>query len=289
MAAESVCSQASLAALEPLAATASRADNWVLVEYREAWPRDPLDPGLPEDVREHLRAQLEAIGPAKLLFLRRPERRDGLPLRVFMARASGDEHSLMGLEVERHEDLLGLELASRPGEPFEGPLVLVCGHGRRDPCCARFGPPVYDELRRGPLGDGVWQSSHLGGHRFAANVVLLPEGLMFGRVSPATATALVERYQDGEIDLNCYRGRCSYPPAAQAVERALREREGLLGIGDLELVGTATSAEVVRVRFRLGGSRTIQEFEVEETEGSTIPLSCGEAPEPTKRFLVRRS
>jgi len=286
MAAESVCSQASLAALEPLAATASRADNWVLVEYREAWPRDPLDPGLPEDVRAHLRAQLEAIGAAKLLFVRRPERRDGLPLRVFTARASGDEHSLMGLEVERHEDLLGLELASRPGEPFEGPLVLVCGHGRRDPCCARFGPPVYDELRRGPLGDGVWQSSHLGGHRFAANVALLPEGLMFGRVSPATATALAERYLQGEIDLDRYRGRCSYPPAAQAAERALREREGLLGIGDLELLGVDKNERMMRVRFRVRRSGAIEELDVAEEEGPSLPLSCAEEPEPTKRLRV---
>lgn len=286
MDAESVCSQASLAAGEPLTATATRADRWLLVEYRETWPRDPLDPGLSEDVREHLRGQLGALGSAKLVFVRRPERRNGLPLQVFTARGPEQGSRLTAFEVERHEDLLGLDLTALPGEPLAGPLVLVCAHGKRDPCCARNGPPVYDELRRGPLGHAVWQSSHLGGHRFAANVVLLPEGLMFGRVSPASASALVERYRAGEIDLEPYRGRCSYPPAAQAAERALREREGLLGIGDLELVGTERRESVTRVRFQVRRTGAIEELEVEEEEGPPLPLSCGEESEPTKRLRV---
>jgi len=165
--------------------------------------------------------------------------------------------------------------------------VVVCAHGKRDPCCARFGPAVYEELRRGPLGDGVWQSSHQGGHRFAANVVILPDGLMFGRMSPAAAASLAETYRDREILLPHYRGRCSYAPAAQAAERVLREREELLGIDDLELSGAEPDGEVTHVRFRIRPSGDVRELEVEEEEGPALPLSCGEAPEPTRRLTVR--
>lgn len=283
----SVCAQESLAAGEPLAATASRAEHWLLVECREAWPRDPMDGGLPRSVLAHLGEQLAALPSAKLLYLRRPEIRDGAPFRVFAARSGDREASLRALEVEAYEDLLELDLNAAPGHPAAAPLVVVCAHGKRDPCCARFGPAVYEELRRGPLGDGVWQSSHLGGHRFAANVVLLPEGLMFGRMSPAAAALLVESYRDRLILLPHYRGRCSYPPSAQAAERALREREGLFGFDDLELAGAERDGEVTRVRFRLKPSGDWRQLEVEEEEGPVLPLSCGEDPEPTRRYTVR--
>lgn len=268
-------------------ATAARAEQWLCVEYREAWPRDPMDGGLPARVLAHLGEQLAAVGRGKLLYLRRPDSRTGAPYKVFTARATDREPTLRVLEIEAYEDLLGLDLAASPGEPAAGPLVVVCAHGKRDPCCARFGPAVYEELRRGPLGDGVWQSSHLGGHRFAANVVVLPDGLMFGRMSPATAAALAERYAGREILLEQYRGRCSYAPAAQAAERALREREGLHGVDDLELAGVEADGERTRVRFRLRGSEGVRELDVEEVDGPALPLSCGEDPEPTRRFDVR--
>ena len=282
----SVCSQESLAVEEPLTATASRAEHWLLVEYRGTWPRDPIDGGLPEPVRAHLGEQLASLGSAKLLYVRRPDARDRGPYRVFTARSTEGGASLRAFEVEAYEELLELDLAAPAGHPVAGPLVLVCAHGKRDPCCARFGPAAYEELRRGPLGDGVWQSSHLGGHRFAANVVLLPDGLMFGRVTPSAAAALAARFGDREILLLHYRGRCSYPPAAQAAERALREREGLLGIDDIELAGAESDGEVTRVHLRIRSSGDVRELEVGEEEGPALPLSCGDPPEPTRRLEV---
>ena len=283
----SACSQESLAAEEPLAATASRAEQWLLVECRGSWPRDPIDGGLPEPVRAHLGAQLASLGSAKLLYVRRPEVRDRGSYRVFTARSTEGVASLRAFDVKAYEELLELDLTEPAGDPVAGPLILVCAHGKRDPCCARFGPPVYEELRRGPFGDGVWQSSHLGGHRFAANVVLLPDGLMFGRVTPSAAAALAARLGDREILLSHYRGRCSYQPAAQAAERALREREGLLGIDAVELAGAERDGEVTRIRLRIRSSGHVHELEVREEEGPALPLSCGEPPEPTRRLRVR--
>ena len=53
------------------------------------------------------------------------------------------------------------------GDEVAGPIVLVCAHGRRDACCARLGPPLFDALAPHCPPDALWQSSHLGGHRFA--------------------------------------------------------------------------------------------------------------------------
>jgi hypothetical protein len=75
----------------------------------------------------------------------------------------------------------------------------------------------------------------VGGDRFAGNVVVLPEGLYFGRVEEADLDPLLDSYFDGRIYLDLYRGRSAYTFAVQAAERAVREAEGLTGIDDVSL------------------------------------------------------
>ena len=58
-------------------------------------------------------------------------------------------------------------------------LYLVCTNGNRDKCCAKFGQPVYEQVAR-DVGESAWQTTHIGGHRFAATIMLLPTGDMFG-------------------------------------------------------------------------------------------------------------
>jgi hypothetical protein len=280
------CADASLAAAEPLHASAPRAEHWLCVEVRAAWAPEPLETEtLPGAVRDALRGQLDAFPRSKLCLLRRPERRGG-PLAVFAARTAERSSRLVATEVDALEELADLDLPSlfASGEEACGPLVLVCAHGKRDPCCARFGPPVFDALRAAGARAEVWQTSHLGGHRFAANVALLPHGLVFGRVRAEDAAGLARRLADDEIDLARYRGRCFYPLPVQAAEQALRERRGLVRPADLELAEVAQDGDRWRVTFGAGGE--LVHVEVAEEPGEPIPLSCGEEPRPTGRFSV---
>jgi hypothetical protein len=104
------------------------------------------------------------------------------------------------------------------------PLYLVCTHGRHDPCCALFGRPVAAALcAREPYR--TWESSHVGGDRFGANVVVLPAGLYLGRVAPARVDALVDAVRDGRIPLDLLRGRSSLSLAAQAAQHFARSVE----------------------------------------------------------------
>jgi Sucrase/ferredoxin-like len=159
-----------------------------------------------------------------------------------------------------------------------GPLVLVCAHGRRDPCCARLGPPVYDALARELGGESVWHSSHHGGHRFAANVLVLPGGIQLGRVPPDDAALVATAIHEGRIPLPYYRGRTLDPPRAQAADATVRMTLSLDGIGDVRMlrdeegiVELAVPAGVARVR-------------VDEVPGPELPPSCGAASEATVRF-----
>src|SRR3546814_4969337 len=74
-----------------------------------------------------------------------------------------------GALAELDLSVLGSDTAPGVGEPGPEHLHLVCTNGRHDPCCADFGRPVVRALRA--AGVEVMESSHVGGDRFAANIV----------------------------------------------------------------------------------------------------------------------
>jgi hypothetical protein len=265
--AKEYCRDVALENAEPLAGTASRVDHWILVEYRGLWSRDVLPgSGLSDQVKQRLREQASARPRTKLLFVRRTERRGRPDLRVFWGSSTERGATLFQAELESYDDLLELDLTA-PGLPFEPPLLLVCTHGKHDPCCAQHGRPLYQALSELVEDERVWQVSHVGGDRFAGNLVVLPQGLYFGRVAAAEAWAVLDEYLAGRIDLAHYRGRSAYSFAVQAAERVVRESAGLLGIDDVELVG-----ERPVVVFR-GGGRAF-EVDVTAAPGPLSYLTC---------------
>ncbi|HZT44560.1 MAG TPA: sucrase ferredoxin [Gaiellaceae bacterium] len=261
------CSDVSLENDEPLAATASRVDHWILLEYRGLWSKDAVaGSGLSDQVKQRLREQTAARPHTKLLFIRRTERRGRPELAVRWGTSSERGGALFHTEIESYEDVLELDLTSA-GKLHQSPLFLVCTHGKHDRCCARHGRPLYQALDELAEDDWVWQVSHVGGDRFAGNLVVLPDGLYFGRVTPAVAWSVLDEYLAGRIQLEHYRGRTAYTFATQAAERAVRESAGLTGVTDLEL-----EHERPVVVFRGGGRR----FEVDVTaaSGSLSYLTC---------------
>jgi hypothetical protein len=276
------CSEVSLENAEPLAATASRVDHWLLVEYQGLWSHDALaGSGLSDQVKAHLREQAAARSGTKLLLLRQTRRRGRTGLAVHWGSSPERGSELFRAEVEAYDDLLELDLTA-PGEPLGHPLLLVCTHGKHDRCCARYGRPLYQALDEQVEEDWVWQSSHVGGDRFAGNAVFLPEGLYFGRVGPGEAWPVLDEYLAGRIHLEHYRGRSCYPFAVQAAERAVREATGLRGIDDLELAGR----DGALVRFRAAGR--LYDVEVTSEPGALTYLTCAaEALRHPRRYAAR--
>jgi len=275
------CSDVSRENLEPLAGTASRVDHWILVEYRGLWGHDVLPgSGLSDQVKANLREQAAARPNTKLLFVRRSERRGRPELRVMWGSSPERGASLFHAQLESHEDLLDLDLTA-PGQPIAHPLLIVCTHGKHDRCCARHGRPLYQALTELAEEDWVWQTSHVGGDRFAGNVVILPEALYFGRVVPGDAWSVLGECLARRIDLAHYRGRSCYPFAVQAAEGAVREATGLVGVDDLELVA---ERPVIAIR---GGGR-IFEVDVTAAPGPLGYLTCSsEALRRPRHYAAR--
>jgi hypothetical protein len=276
-----LCSDASGAADEGLVATASRVDRWVLVEYRGLWDRDVLGGSLlSEPLKAHLRDQLAKLGHSRLLFIKRPERRSYKRRMLYMGSCRPGDERFHELEFDRHDDLLDYDFAAAlrdggtPGVPVDHPLFVVCTHGKRDRCCAKYGRPLYDQLKVKVDPEWVWQATHIGGDRFAGNVVVLPEGLYFGRVGEEDIDPILDDYFDGRINLERYRGRSAYTFAVQAAEHAVREKTGLAGIHDVELVRVAREDDRWVVSLRAGRRKFEAEAWVELGE-EPVYLTCG--------------
>jgi len=206
---------------------------------------------------------------------------------VFHAVSSETGATIAGAEIERYEDLVDLDFAAGLAGPLDHPLLVVCTHGKRDRCCARLGRPLYDAVSEQADEGWVWQSSHVGGDRFAGNLVWLPEGLFFGRVEPVAAWSLLDELLAGGIPIEAYRGRCCYPFPVQAAERALREEEGFLGVEDLRLAGVERGGAGWIVRFVTPGGE--RELEVAAEPGPLTYLTCeATAPKRPLHFVVTR-
>jgi hypothetical protein len=285
------CADISAETAEPLAATASRIDHWLLVEYRDVWSRDVLGESLLSDRVKHLlREQLDALPRSRLLFIRRPERRAQTGRAVYLARSVEQDAGLSGLEVDHLEELAMLDLAAT-AEPVDHPLLVVCTHGKRDRCCARYGRPLYDRLRQEADEEWVWQSTHVGGDRFAGNLVCLPHGLYFGRVGAGDVWPILDELLEGRIYLDCYRGRSCYPFAVQAAERAVREARAVTDLEGVRLVSSRRSGpESWSIRLLVPATGEVHQVEVEREAGELTYLTCdaAELRHPRRYVTVRR-
>ena len=271
----------SLAQGEPLQATASLVRSWLLVEHPGAWgPVALRESGLPVHISDGL-AALSAEHGFRVLLVRRAERPTDRSRQCFVAHSGRHWRWIEERVVRDLDELLDVDFSplgdGRPigfGTPRRGPLYLVCTNGRHDPCCANLGRPVSRALQARADG-AVWESSHFGGDRFAGNLVCLPHGLYFGRLSPEDAERVVHAYEQGTVDLDNYRGRAGEPFAAQAAEFFVRRQEDLLGVDDLLVTGYRREAGgMVRVRFDAPGGRGYDvRVQVAEADDAR-PLSC---------------
>ncbi|HEU4971740.1 MAG TPA: sucrase ferredoxin [Gaiellaceae bacterium] len=276
------CADLSELAGEPLGATATNVENWLLIEVPGTWQRDVGDgAGLPEEARRVAAEWLESTPSSRLLFVRRPGRARSGGTLAFVVHAGESRADVRRFELETPGDLAATDLA-RGGDQTDARLVLVCGHGMRDACCALRGTAVYAALTETLGEDEVWLSSHQGGHRFAANVLVLPVGVHLGRLAPDGAVPVVVDALAGRIDLAHYRGRVAYPARVQAAELAVRSAEQLVAVDDLGLV----AADDTLVRFRSHDGREHAAV-VEGRIGPTVPASCGADPEPQAGFTAR--
>ncbi len=220
------CAPASERRGDLLFATAAPAERFVLVEQPGAWGRNALrESRLSTPIVADLLARCHSAS-ARLLLIRRAHRAPGSPRRWAIADARPGSEATWWGTFETDDELAELDPERPSGDVSSAPAFLVCTHGRRDACCAGRGWPVAVALTEA-FPDETWQCSHVGGDRFAANVVILPHGLYYGRVTPTTAVAVARRHLEGRVDVESLRGRSCLAPVAQAAQHFARLAFGI--------------------------------------------------------------
>ncbi len=258
---------------DPMLGTAFPAGRLLLVEQPGPWGRAGLvDSRFDRSVAHRLIARLDPVG-VRVLAIRRPGRTlDAGPRRWGLADCRPGRERLRWGTFHDDADLLSLQvdgLRDEGGDPTgvgdlaapvddPAPVFLVCAHGTHDVCCAMRGRPVAAALAEARPGR-AWECSHVGGDRFAANVLVLPSGLLYGRVVESSASPMADAADRGVVVEHHLRGRVGFPPAQQAAMAHVHREIPGLTVGDVRPVSaTRTEPGLIVVRVQAAG----EQFEV---------------------------
>ncbi len=257
---------------EPMLGTTEQRVRWLLVEDRGAWGE--------KAVRDVLGAEAEATATALGLRLLLVRRRAGDPAADVVRRAVLVDTERGEMAIRTVEALGELDVraaATMPltefGAPMSDPILLVCTNGRRDACCSLRGRMLVASLAA-DHAERTWECTHLGGHRFAANLVCLPDGIVYGRVTPADGPRLADAYLAGRVQPALLRGRSAWPPAAQVVEGLVRTRLGLTGLHDLRLVDALVEGTLASVTLATADGRSHAVHLRAVPQPPPRPISC---------------
>ena len=224
------CSELSLQANEELPGTTPRVDVWFLLEYRGAWSDNAfVSSKIPEMVKTRINDCLNSIPNSRLQLIKKHDNIKDI-VKFYICVSDEKDPKLFEFDLKDYEELLDLDLEAIPsGESnlCKEPIFLVCTNGEYDKCCGKYGVPVYMEAVKHENGFTIWQTTHLGGHRFAANVLFLPYGIYYGRVRETNVPRLVDDSLKLKIRLEHYRGRSCYSKDVQAAEYFLRRKTGV--------------------------------------------------------------
>jgi hypothetical protein len=283
------CSDQSLARNDPMYGTASTGFSWVLLELPGAWGHSAflqspaiIDPQLGRAVVRRVEA-----AKMRIAAIRRHGRRTSEPRwRWFVANSREGQEALYCGEVSDPREYLDLALDGSDGTLSTDPVVAICAHGKHDQCCAVRGRSACNAIAT-HYPEYTWECSHLGGDRFAATMLVLPEGLCYGRVDATDSAGLVRLYLEGRLDNKFLRGRTSLPHAVQAAQYFAREATGDDRIAGLSPLTVERGEGKIRVVLR-GESGPI---EVVLNEELTEPLlsQCDAKVEGRVRVFVLKS
>lgn len=232
--------------------TASAGFAWMLLELPGAWGNSAFlqSPAIIDaELGRAIVRRVEA-DKMRIAAIRRPGRRSSTPRwRWFVAHSREGSEALYRGEVSDPREYLDLALDGSDGTLSPDPVVAICAHGKHDQCCAVRGRSACSAIAA-QYPEFTWECSHLGGDRFAATMLILPEGLCYGRVDSTDSADLIRLYLDGRLDNTLLRGRTSLPHAAQAAQYFAREAFGDDRIASLSPVSVERGEGSIRVVLR---------------------------------------
>ena len=211
---------------EPLAGTAPYAEHFVFISWpKKYWQYEALEAkgGFPQGLKKWMNEQSKVNGKISI----RLASRAGLghyKADIFIYPGKWCYSNVLPEEIptvlESH--FRNDTASSFSAGKFEHDQIFICTHGRHDKCCAKFGQELADKMRyhvlRQKAAVEVWESSHLGGHRFAATMIDFPTGRAYGRLRPEAIPNFLESRKQGLVYGSAYRGSVFLTDLEQVAE-----------------------------------------------------------------------
>ena len=275
------CSQVALENEELMAGTAVSAPVWILLEYRQLWQaKATSDNTLPVSVKTWLDEQLANVN-GRLQFIRQTPFQQQR-YRCFIAVPNAQNPRLYRFDFAEYEELLNIDLNTivanaKQYAPYltTDPLFLVCTNGKRDRCCAKFGTALYQTLSA-KMGTAVWQTTHLGGHRFAPTLMSFPAGICYGQVTNDDIPSLLTAQKNGELCLPKLRGRAVYDAITQLAEYYLCQENNRVNLTAFQHISThSPSKNEWIVEFQDVITNKVFQVNITESNPQPIYATCG--------------
>lgn len=287
----SLCSIDSLNADEEMYGTAPRVDVWFLLEYRGRWSGSAFkDSKIPKAVKSHLNKALKSAPNSRLQLIKRHQNKDPR-LKFYIAVSKEKKPRLYEFELKDYDDLLSLDIKKcmkSKKHVCAEKIYIMCTNGEYDGCCGKFGKPVYLDLAKGGYSRQTWETTHIGGHRFASTFVCLPHGLVYGRVREGKiAENLVEEYEHGRVNLSSYRGRSCHANEVQAAEYYLRKETGTTEISKFIFKTLKKNNKKSVIKFVSQPENETHKVRIRQDKNALkIIKSCGDKPSSMPRFRL---
>jgi hypothetical protein len=265
---------------------------WLGVEQPGPWGARVITVPGASHLPEQVRAQLElcnGLPGATAVLLRRPgpHHRAEAPREVLLASVVPGRRWLRRVHCPDlaglgELDLVAAVTAALHGEPpawgeaVAGPVVLVCTNGQRDRCCALRGRPAALELVQLAPGS-VWETSHLGGHRFSPTVLALPLGAVYGGHADTTLPDLLRRLRNDELPVTNLRGLTAQSSEQQVADIHVRVRDAVVD-PDGVWVGAVESDGLDSCLVEVTGASGREVVRIHRTADADRPESCDGPP-----------
>jgi hypothetical protein len=228
--------------------SASEHQIYIAIECSPPWTSDDMESqGIPDNLRELSEAiydDYDRYQTRFLLIYNEHLKQENCTRVLFFRKPSGfaNAYEKQEFHLTDIQDVAPLVQQYVMGEPIDlHPIdhptrdILICTHGSRDRCCARFGKPIYHQalkiVEEYSLNQvRIWQASHIGGHRMAPTAVTFPDARYYGYLDASSLTAILTQTGDIQSLKTVYRGWGILPWAAQVMEKELLFRHGWSGL-----------------------------------------------------------
>tara|TARA_B100000579_G_C22675320_1_gene777672 strand:- start:11 stop:934 length:924 start_codon:yes stop_codon:yes gene_type:complete len=287
---------------EPLAGTAPFAKHFVIITWpKKYWQYEALDSkgGFPKGLKEWMKVQSEISGKVSIrLVSHKKLSNESTEIYIYPEK----KYYSKVPPKEIHEVLMSHFMnetnSKNIAKNIEKDHILVCTHGRHDKCCAKFGQELADNLRN-YISDKqdnieVFDSSHIGGHRFAPTMIDFPSGRAYGQLSTKEIPAYLESRNKGMVYAKAYRGSVFLPKLDQVADAfiqrflSIKQWNCQFKISDVENLNDETFrclASFKSPKNALASQTYIPDeltftFKLKEYEG---PAGCNDIKQPKHR------